>query len=130
MILSKIVYRQGFMLHFLSNGNSNETGVFSPFLQKRQKSSIYGAFRTFCALQILDIADFLGKYFPLSSYMFFYLSKCFNRSKSVWEQSHEGSNPSLCANIRKGTQRVSFLVRNGGVRTQALRNHSGNDFSR
>jgi len=63
VILPKIVYRQGFMLHFLSNGNSNETGVFSPFLQKCQKSSIYGAFRTFYILQVLDIADFLGEIF-------------------------------------------------------------------
>ena len=83
LILPKIVYRQGFVLLFLSNENSSETGVFSPFLQKCQRSSIYGAFRTFYILQVLDIADFLGKYFPLSSYMFSYLSKCFNRSKSV-----------------------------------------------
>ena len=70
MILPKIVYRQGFMLLFLSNGNSNETGVFSPFLQKCQKSSIYGAFRTFYALQMLDIADFWGNIFR-------YLRICF-----------------------------------------------------
>ena len=82
LILPKIVYRQGFMLHFLSNGNSNETGAFSAFLQKCQRSSIYGAFRIFYTLQVLDIADFLGKYFPLSSYIFSYLSKSFNRSKS------------------------------------------------
>ena len=82
MVLPKIVYRQGFMLLFLSNGNSNETGAFSPFLQKCQRSSIYGAFRTFYILQVLNIAHFLKKYFPLSSYMFSYLSKSFNRSKS------------------------------------------------
>ena len=82
LILPKIVCRQGFMLLFLSNGNSNEAGVFSPFLQKCQRSSIYGDFRTFYILQVLDIADFLEKYFPLSSYMFSYLSKSFNRSKS------------------------------------------------
>ena len=90
MILPKIVYRQGFMLHFLSNGNSNETGVFSPFLQKCQRSSIYGAFRTFYILQVLDIADFWEKYFPLSSYIFSYLSKSFNRSKSVCAKSTRG----------------------------------------
>ena len=88
LILPKIVYRQGFMLLFLSNGNSNETGVFSPFLQKCQRSSIYGAFRTFYILQVLDITNFLEKYFPLSSYMFSYLSKSFNRSKSV---CHKGT---------------------------------------
>lgn len=70
LILPKIVYRQGFMLHFLSNGNSNETGVFSPFLQKCQRSSIYGAFRTFYILQVLDIADFWGNIFR-------YLRICF-----------------------------------------------------
>lgn len=101
LILPKIVYRQGFMLLFLSNGNSNETGVFSPFLQKRQRSGIYGAFRTFYILQVLDIADFLEKYFPLSSYMFSYLSKSFNRSKSVCLNRHEGSNPSPSA--KKGS---------------------------
>ena len=63
VFLPKIVYRQGFMLHFLSNGNSNETGVFSPFLQKCQRSSIYGAFRTFYTLQVLDITDFWGNIF-------------------------------------------------------------------
>ena len=97
LILPKIVYRQGFMLLFLSNGNSNETGVFSPFLQKCQRSSIYGAFRTFYILQVLDIADFFVKYFPLSSYMFSYLSKSFNRSKSVCLNRHVGSNPTPSA---------------------------------
>ena len=97
LILPKIVYRQGFMLLFLSNENSNEAGVFSPFLQKCQKSSIYGAFRTFYTLQVLDIADFLGKYFPLSSYMFSYLSKCFNRSKSVCLNGRVSSNLTACA---------------------------------
>ena len=106
---SKIVYRQGFMLHFLSNGNSNETGAFSPFLQKCQRCSIYGAFRTFFILQVLDIAHFFGKYFPLSSYMFSYLSKCFNRSKSVWEQSYEGSNHSLCAKNKGHSLWVSLI---------------------
>ena len=47
LILPKIVYRQGFMLLFLSNGNSNEAGAFSPFLQKCQRFSIYGAFLKF-----------------------------------------------------------------------------------
>ena len=98
LILPKIVYWQGFMLHFLSNGNSNGTGVFSPFLQKCQRSSIYGTFRTFYALQMLDIADFWEKYFPLSSYMFSYLSKCFNRSKSrrAWKR-RLSSNLRSCA---------------------------------
>ena len=101
VFLPKIVYRQGFMLHFLSNGNSNETGVFSPFLQKCQRSSIYGAFRTFYTLQVLDIADFLEKYFPLSSYMFSYLSKSFNRSKSVCHNWHVSSNLTACAKNRQ-----------------------------
>ena len=108
MISPKIVYRQGFMLLFLSNENSNETGVFSPFLQKCQKSSIYGAFRTFYVLQVLDIADFSGKYFPLSSYMFSYLSKSFNRSKSrrAWKRCL-GSNPRSCAKKRANTFEVN-----------------------
>ena len=110
MALQKIVYRQSFMLHFLSNENSNETGVFSPFLQKWQKSSIYGASRTFYILQVLDIADFLEKYFPLSSYMFSYLSKCFNRSKSRrTRKCCLGSNPRFCAkNDRFYTCRFLF----------------------
>ena len=110
MILPKIVYRQGFMLHFLSNGNSNETGVFSPFFQKCQKSSIYGAFRTFYILQVLDIADFLGKYFPLSSYMFSYLSKSFNRSKSVDPQGSVGSNPTASAKKKSRVRRLFLFV--------------------
>lgn len=114
MILPKIVYRQGFMLLFLSNENSNETGVFSPFLQKCQKSSIYGAFRTFYILQVLDIADFSGKYFPLSSYMFSYLSKCFNRSKSVCLNRHVGSNPTPSAK-RKECISALFLLYTSGI---------------
>ena len=106
-ILPKIVYRQGFMLHFLSNGNSNETGAFSPFLQKCQKSSIYGAFRTFYILQVLDITDFWEKYFPLSSYMFSYLSKCFNRSKSVRHNWHVSWNLLACA--KKGHILCPFI---------------------
>ena len=96
-----------FMLLFLSNGNSNETGAFSPFLQKSQKSSIYGAFRTFYILPVLDIADFLEKYFPLSSYMFSYLSKCFNRSKSVCLNGHVSSNLTACA--KKGHILCPFI---------------------
>ena len=75
--------------------------VFFRHFCKSVKGPVFtGLFGPFYALQMLDIAHFFGKYFPLSSYMFSYLSKCFNRSKSVWEQSYEGSNPSLCA-IRK-----------------------------
>ena len=116
LILPKIVYRQGFVLLFLSNENSSETGVFSPFLQKCQRSSIYGAFRTFYTLQVLDIADFLGKYFPLSSYMFSYLSKSFNRSKSRRALTRRvGSNPTFSAR-KKHTfvyqDNVCFFQRN------------------
>ena len=107
LILPKIVYRQGFMLLFLSNGNSNETGAFSPFLQKCQRSSIYGAFRTFYILQVLDITDFWEKYFPLSSYMFSYLSKSFNRSKSVCLNGRVSSNLTACA--KKGHILCPFI---------------------
>ena len=82
--------------------------VFFRHFCKSVKGPVFtGLFGPFYALQMLDIAHFFGKYFPLSSYMFSYLSKSFNRSKSVCLNGRVSSNLTACA--KKGHILCPFI---------------------
>ena len=87
MVLPKIVYRQSFILHFLSNGNSNETSTFSPFFQKCQNPVFTGLFGLFISYKCLILLTFWRNIFR-------YLRICFLICRNPSTARNQfGSNP-------------------------------------
>ena len=104
LILPKIVYRQSFMLYFLSNGNSNETGIFSPFLQKCQSPVFTGLFGLFTPYKCLILLTFWRNIFR-------YLRICFLICRNASTARNQfGSNPTRVRIPLSAPKRDTFCV--------------------
>ena len=104
LILPKIVYRQGFMLLFLSNENSNETGAFSPFCKSVKGPVFTGLFGLFTSYKCLILLTFLGNIFR-------YLRICFLICRNPSTARNQfGSNPTRVRIPLSAPKRDTFCV--------------------